>query len=110
MNDMASIRNIRCWLSDMPFGPLDATVAIAGSACGTGSVFFADVFPRDNLFSLAVGTGVEGELVEAERQISVNHFGLGFASGIVENEIELAIVVVTGWQCPVNLLIMCVLG
>ena len=50
----------------MTLGPLDAGVAATGTVSGAGSTFFANVFRGDNLCSLAVGTGVEGTLIEAE--------------------------------------------
>ena len=78
MNDIASIRNMRFLLSGMTLGPLDAVVAPAGLGSGASSAFFADVFRGDNLFSLAVGTGLEVRLVEAEGQIGVDHFSLWF--------------------------------
>ena len=67
MNDIASIRNIRFLLSGMTFGPLGVGVAMTAVVSGAGSAFFADVFRGDNLLSLAVGSGVERQLVEAER-------------------------------------------
>lgn len=61
MKDMASIRNMRFLLSGRTLGPFGVGVAATGWLSDAGSTFFVDVFCGDNLISLAVATGEQGQ-------------------------------------------------